>query len=93
MGAGPAGLYPRARSRRVVRTSRPQEATLGVLQPYLREAADGWTLALESLALGREFTEEAYELGRATAEVHLALASAFPVDVPSPARTIASRLR
>ncbi|WP_369243926.1 maltokinase [Streptomyces sp. R41] len=66
------------------RTSRPQEATLGVLQPFLREAADGWTLALESLASGREFTNEAYELGRATAEVHLALASAFPIGVASP---------
>jgi maltokinase len=66
------------------RTSRPQEATLGVLQPFLREATDGWTLALESLASGREFTDEAYELGQATAEVHVALASAFPVDTPSP---------
>ncbi|MEU8984863.1 phosphotransferase [Streptomyces sp. NPDC048309] len=70
------------------RTSRPQEATLGVLQPYLREAADGWTLALESLAAGRGFTDEAYELGRATAEVHLALASAFPLDMPSPRQNI-----
>ncbi|MFI6495715.1 maltokinase [Streptomyces sp. NPDC050564] len=66
------------------RISRPQEATLGVLQPFLPEAADGWTLALESLASGREFTNEAYELGRATAEVHLALASAFPIDGTSP---------
>jgi maltokinase len=66
------------------RISRPQEATLGVLQPFLPEATDGWTLALESLASGREFTNEAYELGRATAEVHLALASAFPIDVTSP---------
>jgi len=61
------------------RTLQPWEATLGVLQPFLRGAADGWTQALRSLASGREFTEEAYELGRATAEVHLALAAAFPV--------------
>jgi maltokinase len=66
------------------RTSHPREATLGVLQPFLREAVDGWTLALESLTSGREFTDEAYELGRATAEVHLALAAAFPVDGPNP---------
>ncbi|MFE9767708.1 maltokinase [Streptomyces sp. NPDC005808] len=66
-----------------IRTSYPREATLGVLQPFLREADDGWTLALQSLASGRGFTAEAYELGRATAEVHLALATAFPVDVPS----------
>ncbi|MEU9292025.1 maltokinase [Streptomyces sp. NPDC048275] len=66
------------------RTSRPREATLGVLQPFLRDASDGWTLALQSLTLERKFTEEAYELGRATAEVHLALAAAFPVDAPGP---------
>ncbi|MEU9097296.1 maltokinase [Streptomyces sp. NPDC048361] len=59
-------------------TSHPQETTLGVLQPYLRGADDGWTLALASLADGRSFTKEAYELGRATADVHLALAEAFP---------------
>ncbi|MET9904399.1 maltokinase [Streptomyces sp. NPDC006446] len=68
------------------RTSEPQEATLGVLQPYLRDAADGWTLALESLGSEKDFTGEAYELGRATAEVHLALATAFPVDAPNPYR-------
>ncbi|MFJ8311220.1 MULTISPECIES: maltokinase [unclassified Streptomyces] len=60
------------------RTSQPQEATLGVLQPFLRGADDGWTLALASLAAGRAFTQEAYDLGRATAEVHLSLAEAFP---------------
>jgi len=64
------------------RTSQPQAATLGVLQPFLRDAADGWTLALESLAAGRDFTDEAFELGRATAEVHLALAGAFALGAP-----------
>jgi maltokinase len=67
------------------RTSQPQDATLGVLQPFLRGADDGWTLALASLAAGRAFTREAYELGRATAEVHLALAEAFtPVTLGRP---------
>ncbi|GGU14901.1 maltokinase N-terminal cap-like domain-containing protein [Streptomyces violascens] len=67
------------------RTSQPQDATLGVLQPFLRGADDGWTLALASLAAGRPFTREAYELGRATAEVHLALAEAFtPVTLGRP---------
>lgn len=65
-------------------TSQPREATLGVLQPYLRDATDGWTLALQSLTSEGEFTDEAYELGRATAEIHLALAAAFPVRAPSP---------
>lgn len=53
-------------------------STLGVLQPYLRDSRDGWRLALDALAEGREFTTEARALGRATAEVHLALASALP---------------
>ncbi|RDG37498.1 maltokinase [Streptomyces corynorhini] len=52
--------------------------TLGVLQPYLRGSRDGWQLALASLAGGREFTGEARALGRATAEVHTALAAALP---------------
>ncbi|MEU1229464.1 maltokinase [Streptomyces sp. NPDC005828] len=53
-------------------------STLGVLQPYLRDSRDGWRLALDALADGREFTVEARALGRATAEVHLALAEALP---------------
>jgi len=63
------------------RTTHPQEMTLGVLQPYLREASDGWTLALRALATGDDFTVQAHQLGQATAEVHLALASAFPTGV------------
>ena len=61
-----------------VRTVHPQEATLGVLQRYLPDAADGWALALRALAAGDDFAPQAHELGQATAEVHLALASAFP---------------
>lgn len=56
----------------------PQPVTLGVLQPYLRGARDGWQLALGALAEGRDFVPEARALGRATAEVHLALATALP---------------
>ncbi|MGV9249810.1 maltokinase N-terminal cap-like domain-containing protein [Streptomyces sp. NPDC003710] len=66
------------------RTSSPWAATLGVLQPFLHGADDGWTQALAALAAGREFTEEAYEMGQATAEVHLALATAFPVESQGP---------
>ncbi|MFE2042127.1 maltokinase [Streptomyces sp. NPDC059477] len=51
---------------------------LGVLQPYLRGAIDGWELALRALAKGEDFTAEAHDLGRATAEVHTALARALP---------------
>ncbi|CAM5466612.1 Maltokinase OS=Streptomyces fumanus OX=67302 GN=GCM10018772_54390 PE=3 SV=1 [Streptomyces fumanus] len=60
------------------RTSHPCQATLGVLQPFLHDATDGWSLALDALAGGHDFTAQARELGRATADVHLALAAAFP---------------
>ncbi|MBZ3903887.1 phosphotransferase [Streptomyces brasiliscabiei] len=52
--------------------------TLGVLQPFLHGAADGWELALSVLAKGEDFTAEARALGRATAEVHTALTRALP---------------
>ncbi|MFI8193093.1 maltokinase [Streptomyces sp. NPDC085946] len=51
---------------------------LGVLQPFVQGAADGWDLALRELAKGEDFAAEARALGRATAEVHTALARALP---------------
>ncbi|MFC9279342.1 maltokinase [Streptomyces collinus] len=63
-------------------TTAPRPATLGVLQPFLPDATDGWTLALRALGTGDDFTAEAGELGRAMAEVHLALAEAFPSAGP-----------
>ncbi|MEZ7003984.1 maltokinase [Streptomyces sp. AD55] len=51
---------------------------LGVLQPYVQGADDGWELALRELAKGEDFAAEARALGRATAEVHTALARALP---------------
>ncbi|MGV9554636.1 maltokinase N-terminal cap-like domain-containing protein [Streptomyces sp. NPDC003401] len=51
---------------------------LGVLQPFVRGATDGWELALRELAKGEDFGAEARALGRATAEVHTALARALP---------------
>ena len=51
---------------------------LGVLQPYVQGATDGWDLALHGLAKGEDFSGEARALGRATAEVHKALARALP---------------
>ncbi|MGV9553727.1 maltokinase N-terminal cap-like domain-containing protein, partial [Streptomyces ardesiacus] len=65
-----------------MRTTHPYGATLGVLQPFLHGASDGWTLSLNALAAGDEFTVQAHELGRAMGDVHLALASAFPVGAP-----------
>ncbi|MFJ7153602.1 maltokinase [Streptomyces sp. NPDC101118] len=61
--------------------------TLGVLQPYLRGSDDGWQLALRRLGAGDAFTDEAYEMGRATAEVHSALAAALPTVRLGPAET------
>lgn len=51
---------------------------LGVLQPFVQGATDGWDLAQRELAKGEDFTAEARALGRATAEVHTALARALP---------------
>ncbi|WP_399881409.1 maltokinase [Streptomyces sp. BBFR51] len=65
-----------------MRTTHPYQATLGVLQPFLHDASDGWTLSLNALASGDDFTVQASELGRAMADVHLALASAFPSGAP-----------
>ncbi|MDT0547469.1 maltokinase N-terminal cap-like domain-containing protein [Streptomyces lonegramiae] len=55
--------------------------TLGVLQPYLADSTDGWQLALDALTTGDDFTEAAHALGRATAEVHLAMARTLPTSV------------
>ncbi|MFF6785394.1 maltokinase [Streptomyces sp. NPDC012510] len=61
------------------RTAAPDSHhVLGVLQPFLHGAADGWELALSMLAKGEDFTAEARALGRATAEVHTALTRALP---------------
>ncbi|WP_369179194.1 maltokinase N-terminal cap-like domain-containing protein [Streptomyces mutabilis] len=65
-----------------MRTTHPYEATLGVLQPFLNDASDGWTLSLNALASGDDFTLQAHELGQAMADVHLALADAFPSGAP-----------
>ncbi|MCX5194294.1 phosphotransferase [Streptomyces sp. NBC_00249] len=61
--------------------------TLGVLQPYLRGSDDGWQLALRRLGAGADFTAEAHALGRATAEVHSALADALPTLALGPEQT------
>ncbi len=60
-----------------------EPATLAVLQRYLPGSRDGWELALDaagSSARGADgdIRAEAAELGRATAEVHAALARTLP---------------
>jgi maltokinase len=57
---------------------------LGVLQPFVRGAADGWELALRELAKRQDFGAQARALGRATAEVHTALARALPTVTLGP---------
>ncbi|WP_435174428.1 maltokinase N-terminal cap-like domain-containing protein [Actinacidiphila sp. bgisy145] len=66
---GPAAAPPGGR----------EPITLGVLQRFLPGSSDGWALALASVAEDGDFRAEAAALGRATAEVHRALADALPV--------------
>ncbi|GGZ77071.1 maltokinase [Streptomyces echinoruber] len=75
----PAQAAP-AESEEPYPTAYPGETTyvLGVLQPFVQGATDGWELALRELAKGEDFQAEARALGRATAEVHTALARALP---------------
>jgi maltokinase len=59
-------------------------STLGVLQRYYAGSVEGWRLAVERVADHFEsedpgnFASEAKELGSLTAELHAALAAAFP---------------
>jgi len=65
-------------------------ASLAMAQTFLRDATDGWELALTSVRdlyaeadlhadeVGGDFAGEAKRLGAATAEVHMALAAALP---------------
>ncbi|MYT73383.1 MULTISPECIES: phosphotransferase [unclassified Streptomyces] len=62
----------------------PFWGTLGMVQPFIPRATDGWTLALRSASARGDFAEQAHSLGRTTAELHTALARAFPVRDPEP---------
>jgi maltokinase len=69
-----------------------------MLQQFLRTASDGWELALASVRdlfaeadlhaaeVGGDFAGEAERLGLATAQVHDALAEAFPTEPSGPER-------
>jgi maltokinase len=69
-----------------------KQTTLALLQPYIRLAVDGWALAETSVRdlmaeadlhadeVGGDFASEAVRLGATTAQVHSALAEAFPTS-------------
>ncbi|MBO1332723.1 phosphotransferase [Streptomyces sp. VRA16 Mangrove soil] len=65
-------------------TTVPFWATLGMVQPFISGAVDGWTLALNPATARDGFVEQAHHLGRTTGELHMALASAFPTRPPTP---------
>lgn len=54
------------------------QADLAMLVELLPEARDGWGIATASAAAGDDFTSDAAELGRALADIHLALRDTFP---------------
>jgi maltokinase len=55
-----------------------QHADLAMAVEKLTNAHDGWDMALQSLRRGHSFATEASALGKALAETHHALRSAFP---------------
>ncbi|QLD12098.1 phosphotransferase [Microbacterium oleivorans] len=58
--------------------------TLGFAQEFLRGVRDGWAVALEAAAAGRDFTEAARDLGVAVAGVHGALGAALETRDAAP---------
>ncbi len=53
---------------------------------YLADAPDAWRTATQAVETGHDFVADARDLGAATAEVHLALATALPVEAVTPER-------
>jgi trehalose synthase-fused probable maltokinase len=54
----------------------PMDATLGVLQRYVRDGLDGWTLALDELESAPDaFLERLHRLGSVTGRLHSVLGS------------------
>lgn len=51
---------------------------LAMVQELVSPAVGGWDLALEKVAAGVDFTQESYQLGRATGAVHRDLQRALP---------------
>jgi maltokinase len=74
--------------------------TLGLMQPYLRSANEGWQLAVTSVRdlyaeadlhadeVGGDFAGEADRLGSTTAEVHLLMREALPSRLADAAENV-----
>jgi maltokinase len=57
-------------------TGELMDATLGVMQPFIEDARDGWTLALDALvARDSSFLDSLARLGAVTGRMHAVLAS------------------
>ncbi|GAB3465149.1 maltokinase N-terminal cap-like domain-containing protein [Kineococcus endophyticus] len=56
---------------------------------FLAGSQDAWRVATAAVGAGEDFTEQARELGRATAEVHAVLATELPTEPATPARLAA----
>ena len=65
---------------------------LASVQEFVPGVEDAWRVALKSVASDTDFSPQAHSLGRATAEVHAALAKAMPT-VTATAADVASLTR
>lgn len=65
---------------------------LGMIQRFYPDSIDGGALAYQRMTQGRDFQQEARELGRAVARVHQALDQAFGSTTVSDMVTVQQRL-